>query len=69
VQENVFPGQPGSSYPSPNYFPATGPGVLFNNAGIGDYSLAPGSPFYQGAYGPLGINYATLSARLIGVVQ
>ncbi len=69
VEENVFPAQPGNLYPSPNRFPATGPGVTFNNPGIGDYSLAIGSPHYSGKWGQIGINYTTLSARTFGVIQ
>ena len=69
VRENIFPGQPGSVYPSGNYFPSSATSIAFASSSSGNYELSPRYSFFQGSFGKIGLDYATLASAVAGAVQ
>ena len=69
VRENIFPGQPGSVYPSGNYFPSSATSIAFASSSSGNYELSPRYSFFQGSFGKIGLDYTTLASAVAGAVQ
>jgi hypothetical protein len=71
VRENVFAGQTPflSQYPTGNFYPSNNASIGYSSAIGGDYSLAPVSSSYQGAFGRVGIDRTALLTKTSGVVR